>query len=244
MNTRLITLGVLLVISIILYASEDPSETTGYDQKKQELDQLAQRFKAETGFKGDIERYPEQMRLARFTGNFDDIDMTNVRDSVAFRQVCTNIINKLLPYIEARNEQLVPGKINVDSNQIGTRYYQIVNGYKIDGGGYLNIYYLYDQERFGILNVTADIKQLTSKVNFSEVDPVSIYYEHVEVGEDDKSIDFFRPKFKLRYCNIFQYEFDKPFEYRLCWTGGSSRRLVIDAETGEVYIDVNGMSYD
>jgi len=159
MKTRLIILGVLLAIFMILYASEDPSETTGYDQKKQELDQLAQRFKADTGFKGEIESYPEQMRLARFTGNFDDINMTNVRDSVAFRQVCNSIINKLLPYIGAESEQLVPERINVDSNQIDTRFYQIVNGYKVESGGYLNIYYLFEQKRFGILNVTLDIPQ-------------------------------------------------------------------------------------
>jgi len=244
MNARFIMLGVLLAMFMILYANEDPSETTGYDQKKQELDQLAQRFKADTGFKGEIESYPEQMRLARFTGNFTDIDMSNVRDSVAFRQVCNSIINKLLPYIEAENEQLVPGRINVDSDQMGTRYYQIVNGYRIDGGGYLNVYYLYEQNRFGILNVTANIKQLTSNVNLNEQDAISIYYKHVEVGEEEKSINSFRPQFQLRYCNIYQYDLDKPFEFRLCWTGGSSRRLVIDANTGYIYINVSGTSYD
>lgn len=133
MKTKVITAILLLMMAIsTIYASEDPTEQAEYLQKKQQLDLLAERFKAETGFEGEIETSFEQMKLSRFTGNFTDIDMTNVRDSVAFRQVCSNVIRKLLPFIGAKSEQLVPGKINVDSRQIDTRYHQIVNGYKVE----------------------------------------------------------------------------------------------------------------
>lgn len=145
------------------YADAKPAQADHWEKVRQ-LDQLAEKFKAETGFTGVIGSYPEQMKLGRFTGNFDDINMTNVRDSIAFRQVCIIVINKLLPYIGAENDQLMPGMIDIDTNQISTRYYQIVNGYKVESSGYLNIYYLFEEKRFGILDVTEEILPKTTKI--------------------------------------------------------------------------------
>jgi len=232
---RLVILGVLLAMCMILYAGEDPSETIGYDQKKQELDQLAQRFKADTGFKGEIETYPEQMRLARFTGNFTDIDMTNVRDSVAFRQVCNSIINKLLPYIGAKGEQLVPSRINVDTDQISTRFYQMVNGYKVESGGYLNVYYLFEQKRFGILNVTEDIPQQPVGKIISEEEAFKIARTEFE-KTDFCNAD--TPPWRSRKSILYRNRVidGTPEPYRLYWKIAFQGLIYyVDAITSEFY---------
>ncbi|MDD4308847.1 MAG: hypothetical protein PHO32_00545, partial [Candidatus Cloacimonetes bacterium] len=239
MKTRVFIFLLLMMIMVIsaIYASEDPTENEEYFRKKQELGILADRFKAETAFRGDIETYPDQMKLARFTGNFDDIDMTNVRDSVAFRQVCTNVINKLLPYIGANSEQLVLGKINVDSDQIDTRYYQKVNGYQIESGGYLNIYYLYSHKRFGILNVTVDIPQESLGNIISKEEAFSIArsaFEQTEYCNENT------PKHRSRTTIIYRNRVlnGKSQPYRLYWKVAFPGLLYyIDAVTSEYYTE-------
>jgi hypothetical protein len=238
MNTKIFIAILLLLMAIsTIYASEDPTEQAEYLQKKQQLDLLAERFKAETGFKGDIETNFEHMKLSRFTGNFDDIDMTNVRDSVAFRQVCNTVISKLLPFIGAKSEQLTPGRINVDSHQIDTRYYQIVNGYKEESGGYLNIYYLCEQKRFGILNVTAEISsELLGKV-ISQEEAFRIARINFEQTEYCNKLT---PESRSRTTILYKSRVvnGEAQPYRLCW------RVVfpglvyyIDAITSEFYTE-------
>lgn len=171
MNTKVLIAILLLLMAIsAVYASEDPTEITEYLQKKQQLDQLAERFKAETGFKGDIETNFEHMKLSRFTGNFDDIDMTNVRDSVAFRQVCNTVISKLLPFIGAKSEQLTPERINIRPDYYAVVYKQMVNGYPIENGGALKITYLpsSNQRRFSILDESVDITEQSKGIIAAE----------------------------------------------------------------------------
>jgi hypothetical protein len=164
MKTKALVTMLLLLLCTAIFASEDAGDAAEHARKTQELNQLAERFKADTGFRGEIVSCPEQMKLSRFSGSFDDVNMKNVRDSVAFRQVCNNVINKLLPYIGAASDQLVPGVIHINTDHIYTRYYQNINGYKLESGGYINIYYVHEQKRFGILNVTETIRQHSSKI--------------------------------------------------------------------------------
>ncbi len=157
MKTKLILVILLLGIMGLLFGSEDPAEMDEMQRRIKELKALSERFKAEKGFDGVIDTNTEVMKLSHFSGNFKDIDMNAVRDSLAFRQVCNRIINKLLPYIGAKENQLDAGNISISSTSIRTQYQQRANGYPIWGEGRLVISYERDYNRISILNVTVDI---------------------------------------------------------------------------------------
>lgn len=157
MKTKLILVILLLGMMGLIFGSEDPAEMDEMQRKTKELKALSERFKAEKGFDGVIQTNTEVMKLSHFRGNFKDIDLNAVRDSIAFRQVCNRIVNKLLPFIAAKENQLIAGHISMSSDWFNTTYQQRANGYPIWGEGRLVISYERDYNRISILNVTVDI---------------------------------------------------------------------------------------
>jgi len=74
MKTRAFIVLLLMLMTLsAIFASEDTNEQEEYFRKKQELDLLAERFKAETGFEGTIQYNYIRMTLSQFRGNFRDI---------------------------------------------------------------------------------------------------------------------------------------------------------------------------
>jgi len=159
MKTRLIMLCVLLAMFMIMYASEDPAEQEEYTRKSRELKNLSERFKSETGFGGTIEYNYETMRLQSFRGTFPGIPFPVTSDSTALRNSFEQVIEKMAPYLSASKIQLEKTPIHFNRWGDGTRYIQKVNGYTIEGGGYLNITYSIDQKRIDVLDETVYIPQ-------------------------------------------------------------------------------------
>ena len=96
MKTKLILAILLICMAGLLFGSEIPADMDEMQRRTQELKALSERFKADKGFEGVIETNTEVMKLSHFRGNFKDIDMSGVSDTLAFRQVCNRIISKLL----------------------------------------------------------------------------------------------------------------------------------------------------
>lgn len=158
MKTKVITAILLLMMAIsAIYASEDPTEQAEYLQKKQQLDLLAERFKAETGFEGKIEYDYTTMKLSRYRGVFSDVHFSNPQDTTSLRQSFSSVKDKMLPYLSALDNQLYQTRIELHHLGNGTRYIQLVNGYPVEHGGYLNMTYSPSNNLVDILDVTAEI---------------------------------------------------------------------------------------
>ncbi len=159
MNAKLLITILLLLICTAIFASEDHFDAEEYERKTQELNQLAERFKAETGFEGRINYGYERMRLGSFEGNFSDIPFTAEADSLAFRQACERIVEKILPYSPANRMQLSMSRISKSVRGYTTDYNQQVNGYRVEGAGFIMITYEEGRKRFSIGDNTVDLPE-------------------------------------------------------------------------------------
>jgi len=107
------------------------------------------------------------MRLSNFTGTFKDLDMENVTDSVSTRIVFDNVLNKLLPFIAASKSELIMYEFSSNIRTTDIRYHQIVDGYPIEGSGFINIAYDKNRDLFTILNATVNVQQKPASINLS-----------------------------------------------------------------------------
>ncbi len=157
METRVMIILMLILLCTAIFASEDPSDAAEHERKTQELNQLAERFKAETGFTGSINYGYERMRLGSFEGNFSDIQYSADEDTIAFRQACERIVEKILPLSPANRMQLSMSRISKSVRGYTTDYYQQVNGYRVEGAGFIVITYEEGRKRFSIGDNTVEL---------------------------------------------------------------------------------------
>jgi uncharacterized membrane protein YkoI len=155
--TFIFIIMLLLTISSA-YADGNPAEAAEHWEKVRQLDQLAERFKAETGFTGEINPNGALSHLGGFEGKFNDIPFSADADTTTFRQACDRIIDKLLPYTLANRSQLSQRRISKSSSRIETEYYQTANGYKVENGGLILIAYDVGRYRFSISNGTVELQ--------------------------------------------------------------------------------------
>ncbi|HNQ44222.1 MAG TPA: hypothetical protein PKI59_07320, partial [Candidatus Cloacimonadota bacterium] len=139
MKTQALIMLLLLLICTAIFASENPNEAEEYERKTQELNERAARFKAETGFKGDITHNGALSHLGIYRGNFPDIPFAADADSSSFRNACNMILTKILPYTLARRSQLSMSRITNNFGIIHTDYIQMVSGYRVESGGLISI---------------------------------------------------------------------------------------------------------
>jgi len=162
-------------------------QTEEYAQKQAVLDERAARFKAETGFVGDISYNLQSMQFTTISGSFKDIEVTAPQDTVFMRSVFDQVVSKVMPYISAREGQLKSGK--VVSNVLGTRviYWQKVNGFSIEGGGgSLRIHYSLATRQLSVNNGTVDISSDPISINLSLEQAIRLVQEKVFDGAEVK----------------------------------------------------------
>jgi len=236
MKTKALIMLLLLLFCTMVFASEDPNDAAEHARKTQELNQLAERFKAETGFTGRINYGYERMRLGSFEGNFSDIPFTTEGDTIAFRQACERIVEKILPYSPANRSQLSKSRITKQWGGYTTDYYQQVGGYRVEGAGFIMITYEEGRKHFSVGDNTVDLPEGDVSVIITREDAIEIYGKIVD-DELQRRYSNFVPDFSIKYYNINKRKQDLKPLYRLCWVGGLSRRLVIDVNTGEIYVN-------
>jgi len=162
-------------------------QTEEYAQKQAVLDERAARFKAETGFVGDISYNLQGMQFTTISGSFKEIEVTAPQDTVFMRSVFDQVVSKVMPYISAREGQLKSGK--VVSNVLGTRviYWQKVNGFSIEGGGgSLRIHYSLATRQLSVNNGTVDISSDPISINLSLEQAIRLVQEKVFDGAEVK----------------------------------------------------------
>jgi len=160
MKTKAMITIMLLLICTAIFASEDASNAAEHARKTQELNQLAERFKAETGFEGKISADTNRMCLGYYEGKFADIQITAEADTASFRSAFEQILDKVLPYTFAKRDQLVRSRITNIHGIIETVYYQQVNGYRVEGIGRLSIAYEVGRNAFAIGNGTVELPEV------------------------------------------------------------------------------------
>ncbi|HOD17099.1 MAG TPA: hypothetical protein PKJ14_00410 [Candidatus Cloacimonadota bacterium] len=234
---RISLVFIILLLAISYgYADGLPSEEAERQAKEHQLGQVADRFKAETGFRGEIKFNDITMGIGKLEGNFTDIPFSADEDTTSFRQACNRIIDKLLPYTLATRSQLSMSRISNNLGRTETEYCQTVNGYRVENGGLILIAYDAGRYRFSISNGTVELPSQTITPILTYEDAVIIYDDNVKDDETIKNIRERRPFLGLRFCNIYnEWEGDTRTEYRLCWTGGYTRTIYVDAQTGQVY---------
>ncbi|NLK49979.1 MAG: hypothetical protein GX294_04960 [Candidatus Cloacimonetes bacterium] len=224
----------LLLLMVLPLRGIPYEQTEEYKQKQAILNERAARFKAETGFEGDLVYSHQTMRFSNYFGNFKDIQVTAPQDTVSMRQIFDRVAAKVTPFISAREGQLKSGK--VVSNALGTRiiYWQKVNGFSIEGAGSLRIHYNLAISQFSITDDTTVISSEIVQVNITEDEAIHAVLQHYDANVDfDINHWMFRRHVKLVYAPI-EYA-SGIVEYKLCYLvsfGGGVN--YVDPTTGEV----------
>ena len=153
-----IELFIITMLFVISYAYADGYRTDeDHWEKVRQLDEMAERFKTETGFRGEVMHSTTTMRLHVYRGNFPGVSFTADGDTTAFRQACEGIISKVLPNSQANSNQLSMSRISKSGRGYTTDYYQQVNGYRVEGAGYIMITFEDGRKYFSISDNTVDL---------------------------------------------------------------------------------------
>jgi hypothetical protein len=230
----------LLVIVILLlgiwydYAEGFNTGLTEYAEIVRTLDQLADKFKAETGFRGEIKYNLEKMRLGFFEGKFADIQITADADTSAFRDVFEQILTKVLPYTFAKREQFSRSKITNNLGRVKTVYYQQINGYRVEGAGWLSIVYETGRNSFVIGNTTVELPNEPLREIITEAEAYQLALDLY------KKTEWYTEKYYISCKKVIAYKsrtidgISQP--YRLCWRiSFPHMNYFIDAISKEIY---------
>ena len=251
---------VLLLAIQYAYADGNTAEETDYRKKVRQLDQLAERFKAETGFTGNVSKDYNECRMRTIIGKFRDISFPDLADTLAMRQSCDAVLAKIIPYVGFQGLTLTKECIGYNKTSLGTYYTQLVHGYSFEWRRGIDIRYESDTGK-------VDIVVGISKINIPPVHVKYTFAQAVEIArqyyintleypdtlsfEDSKNNAHGLP-FPLPFDNIrnndivrnngIKYVYDKG-QYRLCHIFGISisygiaqnRAAYIDAQTGEIH---------
>jgi hypothetical protein len=220
-----------------IFASEDPTETEHWEKVRQ-LDQLAERFKAETGFTGNVNYYSDRMKLHSYEGKFADIPYSANADAdtTSFRQACTRVLDKILPYSYANHNQLSMSRISKRSGYISTDYYQQVNGYRVEGSGFFMITYDIGRHRFDIGDNTVELPDEPLGKLISESEAYQIAFDKY------KQTDLYNAAYPVRSRTVIYYKSrkidGKSQPYRLYWrVTFPSISYFIDAITEDTFTE-------
>jgi len=237
MKTKALVTMLLLLLCTMVFASEDAGDAAEHARKTRELNQLAERFKAETGFTGRINYGYERMRLGSFEGNFSGIHFSAEEDTIAFRQACESIVEKILPLSPANRMQLSMSRISKSVRGYTTDYNQQVGGYRVEGAGFIMITYDEGRKRFSIGDNTVELPVGGVSVNITEEQAFQIARTEFEKTElCNENTPPWRHKSHIQFSSRKIGDVQLP--YRLYWRiVFPGRMYYIDAETGEWFAE-------
>lgn len=168
MKRHVFVLIIMLLAISFANADGNPAEEADHWEKVRQLDQMAVRFKAETGFTGYISHDISRMCFGYYQGKFTGIQITATADTASFRAAFDQILDRVLPYTFAKREQLTKSRITNNLGIIQTDYYQQVNGYRVEGIGRLTINYETGSNAFAIGNGTVELPDENVETIISE----------------------------------------------------------------------------
>ncbi len=233
-----IELFIITMLFVISYAYADGYRTDeDHWEKVRQMDEMAERFKAETGFTGSISYDLNMMCIGYYEGKFADIQITAEADTASFRSAFEQILDKVLPYTFAKRDQLVRSRITNIHGIIETVYYQQVNGYRVEGIGRLSIAYEVGRNAFAIGNGTVELPEGDVRVIITEEQAFQIARSEFEKTDlCNENTPPWRHKSQIQFKSRQIGDIRLP--YRLCWRIVFPGRLYyIDAETGEWFAE-------
>lgn len=252
---RVIFIAILTLLAISSgFANGYPAEEAEHWEKVRQLEQLADRFKAETGFTGRVDKDNSRSCLSYIRGRFADISFSNLSDTLAIRQSLDAVIEKVLPYMGFEVLTLTKTRVGYNTSGVNTTYQQMVHGYSFEHSGFIGIGYSRDSDDVTISNgiVYTSIPPIHANYSFAQAVEIARQYYISAFGYPD-TLSFKNPKRDdppvigeiiyetIKYVGT-KYVYDKG-NYRLCHIFGISvpygvagyRVAYIDAHTGEVY---------
>lgn len=216
MNAKALVTMLLLLLCTMIFASEDAGDTADHELKTQELNQLAERFKAETGFNGDISFNHNDMKISQIKGSFRSIQMKATQDTALAMGVIDQVQQIVTPFISAREGQLFPKGVYNNEYTISRKWEQKVNGYKVHPGGYLYIAYNIPTDEFVVTDATADISNDPVPMNISQEEAKQILINEYRKSEFNDEQRGFSHDPSIGYFKIPTSK--HPSQFRLYWT--------------------------
>ncbi|HOH98713.1 MAG TPA: T9SS type A sorting domain-containing protein [Candidatus Cloacimonadota bacterium] len=244
MKTQALIMLLLMLICTAIFASENPSDAAEYARKTQELNDRADRFKAETGFEGDITYNHQYMNFSQLYGTFNDIHLTAPCDTVLAGQALDQIMLRFTPFTLARESQLVLSRHEHSRYMVTKIWKQVVNGYSVHPGGIISVSYNIDTQEFIINDATVDIPNTPIPINISKEDA-----KQIMINEYKKS-EYYNGRVRgssqepsIAYNRISTSK--DPLQYRLYWSMMFFQvSFSIDVETLEIHQHMNIMMYN
>lgn len=226
----------MLLLCTAIFSTEDTGNVPEYERKTWELNQLAERFKAETGFVGEVGHSTNTMRLHTYRGNFSGIYFSSEGDTIAFRQACEMIVEKILPFSPANRMQLSMSRISKSVRGYTTDYIQQVDGYGVEGAGFIMITCDSGRKHFSIGDNTVELPDGVN-VQISKEEAFQIAR-----SEFEKSPLCNKDTPPWRHKSLIQFKSrkigDVQLPYRLKWQIVFPGIVYyIDAETGEWFCE-------
>ncbi|PKN72087.1 MAG: hypothetical protein CVU50_08880 [Candidatus Cloacimonetes bacterium HGW-Cloacimonetes-3] len=236
MKTKAIVVVLLLMFIFIVPVYGEDTEAEQWEKVRQ-MEQLAERFKAETGFTGESINIDNSGRIKSVTGTFQGISVPVIPDTLVIRQAFTSIRNRITPFVDAPIEQLQNNRVYRVGNFWTSSFEQVINGYKVHNGR-LSITYSLQRRTFNVANSTIIIPYSTLVSKLSYEDALGIFNSNVDNAFKLNDVPLSRLFASNVYCDVNKYKDDENPEYRLCWLIGVEKTMAIDAITGEIYYNV------
>lgn len=237
MQSRYLSCLFLVLLMVVPLSGIPYEQTEEYAQKQAILNERAARFKAETGFNGNLEYDLKGMKFKRYSGRFASIQFPAFQDSILYMRTFEEVLVRILPYISANRQQLVKKYLTMNNWANWIEYRQIVNGYSIESGGRLSIVYTHSLKRVSILDETYDIPPIPRGEIIPEDEAYNIAWDHyVRSKNFDEKAPRVKRKISILYRNRIQDGKQQPL--RLCWKVVFPKVLYyIDAYTSEFYTE-------
>ncbi|MDD2332516.1 MAG: hypothetical protein PHI68_07690, partial [Candidatus Cloacimonetes bacterium] len=239
----LITLLLLLVFTAIL-AIEDYSVAEEHKRKTQELNQLADRFRAETGFEGSISYNYQYMRISQIRGIFCGIQMKDNWDTGLAEYELNQVLQRISPFTLSREGQLIPMEMEITQTGLSQMWVQKVNGYSIHPGGYIQMTYHSPTDKFMITDATVDISNEPVPINISKEEAKQIIInEYKKSAYYNGRVRGSSQEPSIAYNRISTSK--DPLQYRLYWSMMFHQvSFSIDVKTLEIHQHMNIMMYN
>ena len=224
-------LSFMMVLPMLGAPCEQTNETAA---KQAILSEKAARFRIETGFVGDIGFSHQSMKFSNYRGNFRDISVTAPQDTAFMKQVFEQVASKVMPHISASEGQLFRENIRRSIGRTSVIYRQIVNGYRLERDGVLNLAYNFATSEFVVTDNTKYITGELVPINISLDHAIQVAIQRYEHNYNYDVNNFLtHPPTQLVYCSIPNPNGSSQF--RLCYKIGLSVMVVyIDPSSGEV----------
>ncbi|MDY0127465.1 MAG: T9SS type A sorting domain-containing protein [Candidatus Cloacimonadaceae bacterium] len=234
----------LILLMVVPLMGIPYEQTEEYTQKQAILNERAVRFKAETGFEGDITFNHQDMKFSQLYGIFNDIRLTAPQDTISAEGAFDKVLLKITPFISAREGQLIPSIIERSQYMVSKKWEQKINGYSVHPGGIISISYNIDTQEFIINDSTVDIPNTPIPINISKEDA-----KQIMINEYKKS-EYYNGRVRgssqepsIAYNRISTSK--DPLQYRLYWSMMFFQvSFSIDVETLEIHQHMNIMMYN